>query len=82
MSRNVQTIKLTDDVIAVTACSIDLLNQGAAVGTFTGNSKFGRASQAVNLPVGGSFTFEYNADGYEDITIDATGTEIHIVLKF
>jgi len=80
-SRDTQSIVLTNDTLLVSGASIDLLNVGSAVGTITCNSNFGKTSQPVNLPVGGSYTFEYNQEGYSDILVDATGTAIHIIIK-
>ncbi len=80
--RTVQTIKLVDDTLIVAASSIDLLCIGALKGSFTGNDFLGTNSVAVDIPTGYAYSFEYNERGYNNILVDASGTEIHIVLKF
>jgi hypothetical protein len=79
--RDVQSIKLVNTSQLVSGASIDLINIGAVKGSFTCNSNYGKSSQAVDLPISATFTFEYNQWGYQDILVDATGTEIHIVIK-
>jgi hypothetical protein len=79
MITQVQTIVLANATQVVTGSSIDLINRGAATGSFTGNAA---NCVPVDLPVSASYTFEYNKTGYSGILVDATGTEIHIVRKF
>ena len=81
--KQVFTIRLVNDILIVGGSSIDLLNVGAAVGSFTGNGRWNNlASEPVNIPANnGAYTFEEGQNGYENILVDATGTEIHISIK-
>jgi len=79
--RDVQSIKLVGVSQYVSGASIDLINIGGAAGSFTCNSNSGKNSVPVTLPVQATYTLEYNQWGYQDIFVDATGTEIHVVIK-
>jgi hypothetical protein len=82
MAKSVYTIKVVNTTFTAVGSSIDMLNVGLAKGSFTGNSAHNDiASVAVDLPVNGSYTLEYTQEGYAGILIDATGTEIHVVIK-
>ena len=76
--RWVETLKLINTKMLVTGGSIDMLNVGAATGSFTGSAS---GSVPVDIPVGDGYTLEYTNYAYDNILIDATGTEIHVAIK-
>lgn len=80
--RDTYSVKLAGTSGFFSGASIDLINIGAVKGSFTCNSNYGKNSQAVDLPASATYTFEYNQWGYQDIFVDATGTEIHVVVKY
>jgi hypothetical protein len=82
-TKQVFTTRLVNDILVVNGSSIDLLNVGLAVGSFTGNARWNNMnSTPVDIPANnGAYTFEEGQNGYDGIIVDATGTEIHISIK-
>lgn len=82
-SRGLFTRKIVNATYTASGASIDIVNVGVAKGAVTGNARYNdTASEAVDVPISGSYTLEYNSGGYyKDILIDATGTELHLAIK-
>lgn len=81
-TKDVFTKTLNNETFIAHGSSIDMINTGAAAGSWTGNARYNnQASGAVEIPIGDAYTLEYCQNGYENIFIDATGTKICIAIK-
>jgi len=72
---------LSDESYTISAGFISgaLNNIGDADASFTGNMD---GSGAVDIPKGECYVFSEDSSPYGSITVDATGTEIHIALNY
>ena len=81
LQNQVFTTRLSGDVIVLQegARSVYLVNRGGGVATYTGDkSNETDPSTPVELGVAESFEFGDTGQGYKEITIDATATDVDI----